>query len=347
MSPRNEPTPDTIMKNAYSVFPAFAMYAGMKMDLFSPLTNGPLTGNALSDKLSVSQDRLSPLLYALVTAGLLRVENGMFSNTREADAFLVKGRNGYLGGMSGFFRNMWDAALCTAETIQQDIPQKKHDWSDMDIDYLVSFYESQYPGNYSTGVQLAEQFDLSRHHTFLDAGGGSGGVAVGLCDSMPHLKGTIIELSNVAPVTRRFLSGTEKGKTIDVVEADLLAGPPEATYDFVVLRALIQTLSREDARTMLSNVARAVKPGGSIFILGRILNNDRLSPKESVAFSLIFLNTYEEGGTFTEEEHRQWLESSGFENIRLTHNAFSDGIGMIHAVKKPPTSVKDRDSDGT
>ena len=44
--------------------------------------------------------RLSPLLFAMVTAGLLTVKEGVFANTGEADRFLVRGRPQYMDGLS-------------------------------------------------------------------------------------------------------------------------------------------------------------------------------------------------------------------------------------------------------
>lgn len=74
-----------------------AMLAGMKLDLFTPLKDGPLQTEQLAKELSVNADKLGPLLYALVIAGLLVEEKGAFSNTPESDAYLVKGKDGYLG----------------------------------------------------------------------------------------------------------------------------------------------------------------------------------------------------------------------------------------------------------
>ncbi len=81
--------PETIDSLADAVFPAMAMLAGMKLDLFTPLKNGPLTTEEIADQLRVPPRQLGPLLYALVEANLLVVEDDRFSNTDEAARFLV------------------------------------------------------------------------------------------------------------------------------------------------------------------------------------------------------------------------------------------------------------------
>ncbi len=84
--------PTTIQHLASAVYPSFAMLAGMQLDVFTPLKDGPLTAAQLADVLRVNAEKLSRLLYALVTANLLTVEGDRFANTPEAQQFLVKGK---------------------------------------------------------------------------------------------------------------------------------------------------------------------------------------------------------------------------------------------------------------
>ena len=88
-------TPEVINDLTSGVYPAFAMLAGMQLDLFTPLGDGPMSAQELADALGVGPAKLKPLLYSLVTANLLRVNGEVFSNTSEANHFLVQGRPSY------------------------------------------------------------------------------------------------------------------------------------------------------------------------------------------------------------------------------------------------------------
>jgi hypothetical protein len=68
------------------------MLAGMELDLFTPLAGGPLSAGQIADAVGVQATKLRPLLYALVVAELLMVEDGLFSNTIEAGRYLVRGQ---------------------------------------------------------------------------------------------------------------------------------------------------------------------------------------------------------------------------------------------------------------
>ena len=73
----------------------------MQLDLFTPLKEGPLSAEQLADTLGVGFTKLEFLLYALVAATLLRMEGDLFSNTAEADHYLVRGQPEYIGHRHG------------------------------------------------------------------------------------------------------------------------------------------------------------------------------------------------------------------------------------------------------
>lgn len=49
-----------LIQNAYS---SFALLAGMQLDVFTSLADGPLDARQVAEKIGVSADLLSPLLY--------------------------------------------------------------------------------------------------------------------------------------------------------------------------------------------------------------------------------------------------------------------------------------------
>src|SRR2546430_16570539 len=122
MQPKEGPT--TIVRHAYAVYPPMAMLAGMQLDVFTPLKDGPMTATALANALDVRPEKLRPLLYALVHGELLlKFEGDRFANTPEADAYLVRGRATYMGGTHELYSDLWGTALKAAQSIRADKPQ--------------------------------------------------------------------------------------------------------------------------------------------------------------------------------------------------------------------------------
>lgn len=289
--------------------PAFAMLAGIQLDLFTHLAPGPMTGEEVAKSMGVSQVKLHPLLYALVSTQLLRVEEGRFANTPEADYYLAQGRPGYRASR---LARGWEAILQTAETIRTGVPQAKIDYVDASPAYLERFYRGGHANIIAAGRDLARRYDFSVYRRLLDVGGGSGGMAITLAELCPEIQATVIELPSVTPITEVIVKESEVAHRVTVASQDVVAGPITGTYDVAVMRSFIQALSMEQARQAINNVGEVIEPNGMIYIIGAMLDNTRLTPHETVLSNLTSLNSYEDAQAYTEQEHQDWLAEAGF-----------------------------------
>jgi ubiquinone/menaquinone biosynthesis C-methylase UbiE len=309
------PRPETIERLASAVYPSFAMLAGMQLDLFTPLKDGPMSAEQLAKALNVRPDKLKPLLYALVAAGLLTVRDDRFSNTSEADHFLVRGKPTYMGGSHEGSSRRWNAALKTEQTIRTGSPQARIDFSAMSGEEAESQYRGLHAEAVAAGRDLVVRYDFSSYHRLLDVGGGSGGLAITVAEACPHLRATVADFPTVTPVTRRYVGEAGITDRVEVQTADAVNGPLIGSFDVAVLARLIQVLSPDQARRTLKNVSQVIEAGGAIYILGQVIDNSRISPLETVGVNLFFLNAYDEGQAYTEQEHRDWLTEAGFEGF--------------------------------
>jgi SAM-dependent methyltransferase len=304
--------PETIEKLASAVYPAFAMVAGMQLDVFTPLKEGPLRVEQIAAALDVHPRKLRPLLYALVAAGLLTVQDECFANTPEAAHFLVRGQPTYRGGTYEGLLLRWQATLHTAETIRTGVPQAKVDYAAMSPGQLEPWYRGIHDEAVAAAHMLMARQDVSSARHLVDVGGGSGGLALTVAARYPQLQATVIDLPTVTPITQRYVQEAGLAERVHVITGDVVQGPLHGAFDVAVLLRLIQVLSPDQARRVLRNVSQIVEPGGVLYIVGQVLDNSRLSPPETVAGNLFFLNVFDEGQAYTEHEHRDWLADAGF-----------------------------------
>jgi len=325
--------PETIFRHAHGVYPPMAMLAGMQLDVFTPLKNGPMTAQGLGNVLGVKPEKLRLLLYALVHAQLLRVEGDRFANTPEADVYLVRGRSTYMGSVHELYSDLWSAALTAGQSVRAGTPQVKHDFAAMSDDELAAFFRGLHAGALATGRQLAATYGFGRFRKLLDVGGGSGGVALAACESCPDLRATVIELPRVAAIAQSSVNEARLEDRVQVLTADVLQRAPEGRFDAAVLRNLIQVLGPDDARRALRNVGEAIDRGGALFIVGHVLEDSRLAPAAAVGMNLTFLSIYDEGQAYTEREHRTWLADSGFAEVEVQYGAAPGGASILTARK--------------
>ena len=318
------PQPDIFYQIRNGARATAAMLAGMKLDLFSPLQDGPLSVEQLASKLGVDDDKLGPLLYALAIVGLLTEEDGAFSNTPETDEFLVKGKAGYLGDTHKIWYSNLLASLKTPETIRTGVPQAQYDWANMAVDELRALYEGMASHDVTFAHWISDQYDFSDCQKLLDAGCGSGTLAITMTQIHPHLTATVVDLPEVTPITEQFVVDADASGRVKVVSADLTCDPIPGMHDVAILSSVIQTLSAEEARQVINNVGEVINPGGWLYIFGGgMLDNSRLSPKSAVEWNLVFINVYENGQSYTEDEHRDWLRESGFEDLNFRAEEFT------------------------
>jgi ubiquinone/menaquinone biosynthesis C-methylase UbiE len=307
------------------------MVAGMQLDLFTPLDQGPMTAEQLAESLGVTPVKLTPLLYVLVTANLLIVENGLFANTPEAEQFLVRGKPTYLGARHAFYTARYQEAMQTAASIRTGSPQAKVDFAALPHETMEKYLRGLHPATKATGRDLVNRFDFSAYRHVLDVGGGSGGLALAIAAACPQLRLTVMDLPSVVPITQRFIEEEGMTEQIEVAASDVVQGPLTGSYDVAVLRAFLQVLSRCETQRALHNLIEVLEPGGRIYIIGQVLDDSRLSPPETVAFNLVFLNIYDEGQAYTEHEYRTWLTEAGFVGIERV--VLAGGESLITARK--------------
>lgn len=329
--PAAELRPSTFNRHLGNVYPALAMLAGMQLEVFTALADGPLTVDELATRLGVKALKLRPLLYALAAADVLIVDAERFANTAESDEFLVLGRPRYLGATHSAYADLWSATLHTADSIRSGQPQARHDFAAMSYPALKAFLRGLDAGASATARRLHKEYGIAAGGRVLDAGGGAGGLAIALCELAPLLRATVGELANVAPIARECVQEAGLAGRIDVIECDLVVAPPTGQYSAVIMRALLQVMSATDARATVLHGAAALGSGGGLYIVGRTLDDTRLSPLDAVAANVMFLNIYDDGQAYTESEYRAWLRDAGLADI--ARRELAGGYSIMHGIK--------------
>jgi cyclopropane fatty-acyl-phospholipid synthase-like methyltransferase len=203
----------------------------------------------------------------------------------------------------------------------------------MSEEQRITFFRGQHGHAVAAGEQLAAIYDFSRFGRVLEVGAGSGGMAIGICQSCPAVTMTASDLAAMIPVTCQFLDESSVAGRVSTSAVNVVTETPESGYDLVVMRNLIQVLSLENARAALRNTAKCLSPGGTILIVAMMLDDSRLAPENSVWHNLVFPNIYDDGSIYTETEYRALLADAGFNDIEVRPGEILEYQALISARK--------------
>jgi len=140
-------------------------------------------------------------------------------------------------------------------------------------------------------------------------------MAIGLCQACPGLEAKIVELPRIARIANDLVAASGLASRISAVSHDITQAPLAELHDAAVRRNFFQVLPADAARHAATNVGRSVRPGGEVFIIGLVLDDDRGGPVGALGMNLFFLNVFADGEAYTESEYREWLEAAGFTEI--------------------------------
>ena len=297
----------------WSPFPAFAMLAGLELDLFTALGAQRRSAGELAGALGVKPHMLEQLLYALVDAELLALDGEQFANTPDTARYFVKGSPDFMHGFQDYCASFWMGAQNAAASIRAGRAVYSHDIGAMPEEEALRFLRSLIPLSRQAGQHLSRRYDFSRYERLADVGGGSGSLAIALLEAAPKLSAAVIELPAVVPHAEKLLREQGQAERIVALGADAVAGPLPGSYDVVVSRSLLQVLPKSACERVVRNIARVLSPGGDLYLVGAMLEDSRLAPPEIVRMNLFLMSAFEGGGAHTEAEHRGWLAGAGFE----------------------------------
>jgi hypothetical protein len=296
------------------VYEAMALLAAMELGVFAALAEGEKDAGLLARELAVDERFLQTLLEALVGAGLLYVQKDDFGNGQEAARLLVPGSTEYMGPRHGLWKTTWPTLLHTADSVRAGTPQAEIDFVGASADELEPIFRGLHSGSMRMGRELAAEIDWSACRHFLDVGGGSGGLSIGLCRAVADLQATVLELPNVAKLAQKIVGEEGMQGRVQVEACNIVEQVPKGTYDAALCKAYFQVLAPGQVQASMRHIFQKLRPGGWILIIGDMLD-DVAAPADLACFSLFFLNAYKSGRLYYRHEYDAWLTAAGFVEI--------------------------------
>jgi ubiquinone/menaquinone biosynthesis C-methylase UbiE len=312
-------TPQQIIQDLWAARGAQALVAGVELDVFSRIAEGKRTAREIARTASATARGTEHLLDALVGLGYLNKRGNQYGLGPVAERFLVRGREGYMGGFVYETKLTWPGWSRLTEVIRSGRPVEAVDTEQGGREFFPKLVEAIFPLSFGASRSAVAAFsDRNRRRikNVLDVAAGSAAWSLAFAQAIPDTRVTVIDYPEMTPIARQFGERFGVADRYDYVEGNLREIDfGRNRYDLVILGHIIHSEGEQWGRKLIKKSYRALKDRGQLLIAEMIPNDTRTGPALSLLFGLNMLLHTEQGDVFTMREYRKWLKDAGFKKV--------------------------------
>jgi acetylserotonin N-methyltransferase len=319
----NLPDPKPVLDVMDAFRRSKSMFAAVHLGVFDLLAEGPMTASEVATRLATDPSATLRLLETCAALQLLTNEAGSFSNTPEADVYLRRSSPRSLAGYILYsnqalyycWGNLEDAIREGTPRWQQTFgtPGPIFDQFFSTPEKLRTFIMGMHGLGLSTSPAVVRAFDLSGFRTMADLGGATGHLVIEACETLPHLRGIVFDISGVIPLAGEFIAASPARDRLTVQAGDFFEGGlPSA--DLYALGRILHDWNEDKVRLLLRRIYQALPANGGLLVAEKLLFEDRSGPLAAHLQSLSML-VVTEGKERSLSEYSALLSEAGFVEI--------------------------------
>jgi SAM-dependent methyltransferase len=309
-----------IIQLAWGYLHSAALLAAAELGVADALEQGPLSPDALAEKLGVKTLPLLRTLRLLATVGVFaRDEDGRFGLTPAADVL----RTNAPGSMRDAVlmlahESFWAPAGKLSTTIRTGETPFAEIFGAPFFEYFTKnpsagpiFHRGMAGFSDTENGPIASSYDFTRFRRIVDVGGGHGGFLIEALRASPDARGVLFDAEHVLREARIASAGL--GDRCDLATGDFFQSVPEG--DCIVLKRILHDWKDETAIDILRVCRRALSPGGRVLVIDAVIptGNDPHPGKELDVLMMASLP----GRERTAEEHQSMLAAAGLKLERV------------------------------
>jgi ubiquinone/menaquinone biosynthesis C-methylase UbiE len=291
--------------------------AAIELEIFTAIGEGNATAAEIAKRCAASERGTRILCDFLCIMGFLTKVGNRYSLTPDSAMFLDKRSPAYLGGATEFiaspmltepFKNFADAVRKggTTSTEGGTVSHDNPIW--------VKFARAMAPMMALPAQLLARLVDpaADRKLKILDIAAGHGLYGLEFAKRNPQASVVALDWPNVLAVAKENASAagvTDRYSTIEGSAFDMDYGQG---YDLILLTNFLHHFDPPTNETLLRKVHAALAEGGRAITLEFVPDDNRISPSEGAAFSVMMLGSTPAGDAYTFRELEQMLANAGF-----------------------------------
>jgi acetylserotonin N-methyltransferase len=301
-----------------------AMFVAVSLGVFDHLAKEPADLSTLAGALACTADPLERLLDACVGLNLLSKDNGHYTNTALASAYLCyespHSLAGYILYSDQVSFRLW-AHL--EDAIRSGGPRWKEVYKeDADIfdqffrtdDAMRHFLKGMHGFGMLTSMLVVSAFDLSAYRQFVDVGGATGHLAMAALERYPRMRATLFDQTRVIDSVQETALESPFAARLELAKGNFFDGESIPAGDVYGLGRILHDWPDEKVVVILRGIHDRLPSGGGVLLAEKLLKEDKSGPLSAHLQSLNML-VCAEGKERTLSEFRALLESCGFGHV--------------------------------
>jgi ubiquinone/menaquinone biosynthesis C-methylase UbiE len=338
MSALPQPTPHIAAQPGKQVTPMFffdninayqksaAMMAAIELDLFTKLgeakSEEERTADALARKTGAHSKGIRVLCDFLTIHGLLTKSNGAsplasYEATPDVAFFLDARSPAALVHAPKFLAPpaLHELAKDITESVRKGGTAFEQEETNEKDPRWVDFARGMAPFTGASAAPMAQLVKRDGPQNILDIAASHGLFGIACLQANPQAQVVAVDGAEVLQV------GEENARKFGVADrwtklpGDAFTADFGTGYDTVLVTNFLHHFEPELNEKFLRRVHASLNPGGRVFVLEFVPNDDRVSPPVPASFALIMLTRTQKGDAYTYRQLTAMLENAGFRGI--------------------------------
>jgi ubiquinone/menaquinone biosynthesis C-methylase UbiE len=317
-----QPSPQLFFQTINAYQRTEALKAAIELEVFTAIGEGNSTAPEIAKRCETSERGMRILCDFLCIMGFLNKEGDRYSVTQDSGIFLDKRSPAYLGGSIEFiasptltdgFKNFAEAVRKGGTTIAEGgtVAPENPIW--------VKFARAMAPMIAMPAELMAKLVDPTAGSKLkvLDIAAGHGFFGIAVARNNHQAEIVALDWPQVLEVAKENARAAGLKDRYSTLEGSAFDVDYGSGYDLILLTNFLHHFDPQTCETLLRKVHAALVEGGRAITLEFVPNEDRVSPPDAAAFSVMMLGSTPSGDAYTFTELERMFANAGFASSEI------------------------------
>ncbi len=310
--------PDSITNLATAYWQSATLIAAIELRLFDHLDQ-PAEAKSIALLIEANVESLTHLLDALVSIDLLSKDHNVYSIQPSAKPYLTRSSPTSLLDALSYNADLYKQWTQLAAIIKSGQPiARKPLQLGADPSLTRRFVAAMESKARAFLPSIVPHLNLNGQQTLLDVGCGPGTISRYFAQQKPKLDITLLDLPDILKITCEYWNLPDLQNRVNYLPANYRTDSIEQQFEAIIYAGALHQETESSASALISKLHRSLSPGGKLFIIDLMLDDNRSSPGFSALFQLNMLLIQPGARVFSQSQVRNMLLENGMEVVETS-----------------------------